>query len=65
MLVPDMIALGWTAMWLAMSQQKARSNAGSVVLTVCVAPWVIIGIIYATLLTLNIIVGRLRLGLRG
>jgi hypothetical protein len=55
LLAPDMIALGWTAMWMAMSGPKGRSNAGRAVFGVCVAPYMIICAIYATLDGLGII----------
>jgi hypothetical protein len=47
LLVPDMIALGWTGMWLTMSQPKNRSAAGAAFLLICLGPWFVIGFGYA------------------
>jgi hypothetical protein len=42
-----MIALGWTGMWLTMSQPKNRSAAGAAFLLICLGPWFVIGFGYA------------------
>jgi hypothetical protein len=46
LLMPDMVALGWTAMLMAMSEPKSRSIAGRAICSVCGAPWIIIGLMY-------------------
>ena len=46
MLVPDMIALGWMAMWMAMAERRGRSGSGNAIFCVLVAPWLLIGWLY-------------------
>ena len=48
-LIPDMIALGWTAMWIGMSRPKERNISAAVVIAVCVTPWIGIGVNYTLL----------------
>jgi hypothetical protein len=44
MLVADVWALGWVAMWQAMIEKKPRTAAGSALVRIVVLPWLIMGI---------------------
>jgi hypothetical protein len=43
MLLCDLVALGWTAMWLAMSAPNPNRATGDAIARILVLPWVVIG----------------------
>jgi len=51
----DMIALAWTATWTGLSQPKAQGGAINSLFCVCVIPWIAIGVLIPTLLTLEVL----------
>ena len=54
MLLPDMVGLGWLAMWLGMSQPKARGGATGAIILVCGVPWLLIASIVSILSWLQV-----------
>jgi len=53
LLIPDLRAIAWMAMWTAMSNPRPRSAASSAFAWITLIPWALVGMVYAIAAWIN------------